>query len=339
MSEPASDLRLTDPALPGLDAALDPGSAGRAFASATRYLGARVHVDRAHLMRHKVGRRAVVDYAYRVIWPDGRVEAVEAVGKMRAARPPRSAYALLRQLWRRGFDAASADGISVPEPLAKVPALGLWLQRRVPGVVATTPMTTAAGVPLARRIADAAHKLHRTGVAPQRAHGVDDELGVLARLFDEVGRRDPGLQGALAALLGLCRRAVAGMSQPTTGIHRDFYADQVIVDGARLFLIDFDLYCEGHAALDIGNFAGHLLEQALREPAHAVSLAAACEALEARHLAHVGPGARRPVRTYTALTLARHVALSRLLPGRAHTTGRVLEAAMTRLEAIVDGHS
>jgi hypothetical protein len=25
------------------------------------------------------------------------------------------------------------------------------------------------------------------------------------------------------------------------GIHRDFYADQVIVDGSRLYLLDFDL--------------------------------------------------------------------------------------------------
>lgn len=335
-SEP-SGLRAVDPALPALDAALDPEASARAFESTKRYAGARVRVQRAALVRHKPGRRAVIAYDYVVTWPDGRAEAVEAVGKMRAARPPRSAYNLLRQLWKSGFDASSADGISVPEPLAKVPALGLWLQRRVPGVLATTLLTTPAGTPLARRIADAAHKVHMAGVAPERAHGPQEELAVLHRLFGEVGLRDPRWQRPLATLLDRCRRAAAGLTGPSTGIHRDFYADQVIVDGTRLHLLDFDLYCRGHAALDIGNFAGHLVEQALREPQHALALALAGDALEARHFAHAGAEADRPVRIYVALTLARHVALSTVLPGRAHTTASVLDAAMARLEAIADG--
>lgn len=337
MTSGPSDLRTSDAALPALDAALDPEAAGRAFESSKRYAGAQVRVQRASLLRHKPGRRAVIAYDYAVSWPDGRTEAIAAVGKMRAARPPRTAYTLLRRLWQHGFDADSPDGISVPQPLAKVPALDLWLQRRVPGVVATSLLTTPAGVPLARRVVDAAHKLHRAGVAPERAHGPREELAVLDRLFDEVGQRETRLKAPLRALLDRCRRVAAELAGPATGIHRDFYADQIIVDGTRLFLLDFDLYCHGHAALDLGNFAGHLVEQALREPANAPALTAARDALEARHLADTGADGERPLRIYTALTVARHVALSTRLPGRAHTTAAVLDAAMGRLEALLDG--
>jgi Phosphotransferase enzyme family len=334
-SQPAEVLAV-DAALPDLAGALDPEAAARAFESTKRYAGSRVLVQRASLVRHKPGRRAVIDYDFVATWPDGRRETVEAVGKMRAARPPRTAYNLLRQLWKNGFDAASADGISVPEPLAKLPALGLWLQRRVRGVVATSLVTTPAGVPLARRIADAADKLHHAGVAPQRAHGPDDELAVLARLFADVGCRNIRLRRPLAALLERCRQAAARVSGPTTGIHRDFYADQVIVDGTRVFMLDFDLYCEGHPALDLGNFAGHLVEQGLREPTHASALTAAYQALEARYVTLAGADAGPQLRIYTALTLARHVALSTVFPDRAHTTLPLLDAAMSRLEAIVD---
>src|SRR5437773_3836244 len=31
-----------------------------------------------------------------------------------------------------------------------------------------------------------------------------------------------------------------------------------------VWLLDFDLYCQGDPALDIGNFVGHLTEQSLR---------------------------------------------------------------------------
>ncbi len=40
--------------------------------------------------------------------------------------------------------------------------------------------------------------------------------------------------------------------------------DPVERPGVRLHLLDFDLYCRGCPALDIGNFMGHLAEEALK---------------------------------------------------------------------------
>src|SRR5439155_8520258 len=119
--------------------------------------------------------------------------------------------------------------------------------------------------------------------------------------------------------------------EPTTcGIHRDFYADQVIVDGERLFLLDFDLYCEGDPALDIGNFLGHITEQSLRILGDAGALADRERAMEERFVELTGT-APAAVRAYATLTLVRHVYLSTLSPDRRLFTQSLIELCEERL--------
>jgi hypothetical protein len=327
---------MIDPRLPTLECALQRGPAARAIAASKKFLGAEVRVEAAELVRHKPGKRALIVYELLVTRKGGTPERIEAVGKMRASRPPRTAYLLARELWRRGFASDSADGISVPEPLGTVPSLGIWLQRRVAGTLATDALTTGRAVPLAGRIAEAAFKLHAAGVAPERAHGAAGELAILQRVLSEVRDRQPALRARIGRLLDGSARLCARVTGRTCGIHRDFYADQVVVSGDRLYLLDFDLYCAGPAALDLGNFAGHLLEQLAREPQHAPALLAARDALEARYAELAGDAELANVRAFTALTLARHVYLSTVLPGRAHTTPRVLELAIAHTEALFD---
>lgn len=115
------------------------------------------------------------------------------------------------------------------------------------------------------------------------------------------------------------------------GIHRDFYADQVIVDGDRLFLIDFDLYCMGDPALDVGNFLGHVIEQSVRATGDPQALAPVEEALRDRFLALAGAELTRRVDCYALLTLARHLYLSNILPARASFTEPILAACEERL--------
>src|SRR2546428_7706120 len=141
----------------------------------------------------------------------------------------------------------------------------MWLQRKVPGRPATDLLAAPAGVALARMIAEAACKLHRVGVPAERRHTMADELNILKTRLPAVAPPGSLWGRRIARLLNAADRLGAATPEPTTcGIHRDFYADQVIVDGGRLFLVDFDLYCEGHPALAIGNFLGHVTEQSLR---------------------------------------------------------------------------
>ncbi len=55
-----------------------------------------------------------------------------------------------------------------------------------------------------------------------------------------------GLGDGLPRILEKCDRLGKSLVDPRRcSIHRDFYADQVLVDQSRLYLIDWDLYCEG----------------------------------------------------------------------------------------------
>jgi Ser/Thr protein kinase RdoA (MazF antagonist) len=160
-----------------------------------------------------------------------------------------------------------------------------------------------------------------------------DELRILQERLPEVARRKPRWERRIGRVLEACDRLSARTPElEPRGIHRDFYADQVIVGEDRIHLIDFDLYCKGDPALDIGNFLGHLTEQSLRTFGDPGALAHVEAALEEHFVELSGEAARPAVRAYADLTLARHIHLSTLFPERRAFTGDLLELCEERLE-------
>src|SRR5207244_5411173 len=91
--------------------------------------------------------------------------------------------------------------ISVPEPAGTVPAFRMWLQRKVPGRPATDLLAAPAGVALARKIAEAAHKLHKAGVPADRRHTMADELRILHECLPTVARLESRWAGRIERLL------------------------------------------------------------------------------------------------------------------------------------------
>jgi hypothetical protein len=318
-----------DPAMSTLAAALDPAEVRRRFRGRLRRLTGEnglAHLRTIRVTRYKPGRRCVIEYDLEVERPDAAPERVTLIGKVRRLRSGKSGYRLLSALWDAGFGADSADGITVAEPIGVVPEFRMWLQRKVQGQVATDLLAEPGGEDLVRRIAEAAHKLHRAGVLAKRRHTMYDELRILHKRLPSVARSEPQWAGRIERLLDACDRLGAGTLKPEPcGIHRDFYADQVIVAGPRLCLIDFDLYCEGDPALDIGNFLGHIREQSLRSLGDPEALADLEVAMEERFVELAGEETRPAVRAYKLLTLARHVHLSTLFPERRPFTGNLLE--------------
>lgn len=333
----------SDPALPSLAPALDPSEVKRQFKHRLSRLAGDdgfVRVRGIRVMRHKPGKRCLVEYDLRVERP-GAARAQEAViGKIRARRFGSAEYELAEALWARGFSTAADDGISIAEPVATVPQFRMWLQRKVPGRPATALLASPEGVAFARRIAEAAHKIHGASVAARRRHTIDDELRILHGCLGRVAAEHPRLERPVAQLLSACDRVARGLPAPTLRpIHRDFYADQVIVDGERLYLIDFDLYCEGDPALDVGNFLAHVTEQSLRLHGDPAALAPVEAALEHRFCELAGERIRASVQAYAALTLARHVYLSTQFGKRRHLTAPLVELAEERLRACLRASS
>jgi hypothetical protein len=324
-----------DPEMPSIAPALDAAEVRVQFERRLKHLTGEhgtFRLQEIRVVRYKPGRRCVIEYDLEIERPDAPPEVDTLLGKVRVRRFGKSGYRLLGAFWDAGFGADARDGISVPEPVGTVSKFRMWLQRKVPGRAATDLLAAPGGVELVRRIAEAAHKIHRAGIPAERRHTMEDELRLLHERLSAVARMEPRWEGRIGRLLDACDRLGAATPEPTPcGIHRDFYADQVIVDGTRLYLIDFDLYCEGDPALDIGNFLGHITEQSLRILGDPEALQDLEQAMEHHFVELSGEENRAAVRAYATLTLARHVHLSTLFPERRPFTGTLLELCEERL--------
>jgi hypothetical protein len=323
---------IADPALPTLALALDPVRAEPELRDVLAGPGGGLRLEAVRLVRLKPGRRCLVEYDL-TRWPGGEAERLSVLAKIRRNRSGRSSIALAGALWDAGFDAGSRDGVSVPEPLGRAPGLKAWLQRKVPGRPVTELLTAHDPAALMPRLAQALRKVHDAPVGSVRTHTMADELAILDARLRALAIARPELGGRLVRLLDACLRAAGTLDRhaPVTPIHRDFYADQVIVDRDRLWLLDFDLHCIGDAALDAGNFLGHLTEQALREHGDPRALRVHEESFADAFLVQADARLRAAVGVYADLTLARHVQLSSELTGRGHLTEPLLELGEQRL--------
>ena len=324
-----------DPALPTVSEALDPETVKSVFKRGLPRLSGpdgQVIVKSIRVTRHKPGKRAVIEYDVRVEQDGVRTRKAILIGKIRARRFGNEAFRLQEQIWDAGFQKDSPDGVSVPEPIGVLPELRLWLQRKVPGEVAGAAFAGRGGLTLAHRLAQGLHKLHRANVPTERAHTMADELRILRECLGKLGAAQPSLLPRLGKILRACDRLGASVPAPKAcGIHRDFYPAQVIVNGARLNFIDFDLYCLGDPALDAGNFIGHMMEESLRVRGRATAWSSYARALEDRFVELSGAAVRPAVHAYTTLTLVRHIYLSTLFPERAAFTERFMELCEERL--------
>jgi aminoglycoside phosphotransferase (APT) family kinase protein len=301
-----------------------------------RILTRRETIERVRIVRHKRGRRCLVEYD---IACDGEAMG-RILGKMRAKRTDRATFELVTELRRRGFHEQSDDRIAVPEPVGTVPEFHMWLQRKIDGVSAFEELAKTDGAALAPRLADAIHKLHRADVPTARRHTAAEELAVLESLFDELAPAQPQWSRRLSRLLNACRRLLGELPDPPlVGIHRDFYPDQVLVAGDALYLLDLDLYCAGDPALDAGNFLGHMTEFCLRSFGDERAWADREGALEDRFVELTGAHCRRAVQAYHAVTLARHIALSQRFSDRRHCTEPLLDLCERRLGLGTSGRS
>jgi hypothetical protein len=248
---------------------------------------------------------------------------VRIFGKVHAAARHPKCLARQQALWNAGFDTNCADSICVARPLGVIPEWHMWLQLGVPGQAAWEALESPLAAQIGCRIAEAAHKLHRANVPASQVHTLDDELRLLADKLPRVADELPELRQQVHELLAVCRERSRTVDEVTpVGIHLDFYPDQLLIDGDRLYVVDHDWYAMGDPRLDIGNFVGHLIERSLRVAGHRHVYDVAAEAMIDRfiELNVTGEKWREAIVVYAMLTLARHVYLSRCFPERRETT-------------------
>ena len=197
----------------------------------------------------------------------------------------------------------------------------MWLQRQVTG----TPLDSVLlpnedSLPL-ESVAEAIFKLHQSNLTMDRRHTRHHELEILSDRFQQLSERQPAWSRRLDPLLAQLRAAAE--SVPVTDdrvIHRDFYPAQVLLARDGVCLLDFDLASCGEAAVDVGNFCGHLRERGLRSCGDAQAFQSLERKFVDRYLQLAGHELRPVIELYALLTMARHIDLSTVLPHRSHVT-------------------
>jgi hypothetical protein len=316
-----------DPAMPFLDQALDRAAAEAAFAS-LELNEKPVTIRDIRLVRHKPGRRAVIEY--RVDTRDtGRTRTL--IGKIRAKGLDRKSFEMTNQLSAE-FEHAQPAAIRIPKPFGVVPELNMWLQEKVGGEpLANALLHSSLPVPPAL-IADAAYKIHRSAVRPARTHTVADELRILRERLEAIAAARQEWARRVDRLLGQCDRMALALPPVTARpIHRDFHPGQILAERNRLWLLDFDLFSLGDPAVDVGNFIAHLTELSLRHFGDEQRLAPIETAIEDTYVSLAGEGARARIRVYSLLTLARHISISTQFVERRPFTERLLSLCEQRI--------
>ncbi|WP_050527680.1 aminoglycoside phosphotransferase family protein [Pseudorhodobacter aquimaris] len=304
----------TDPALPALDVALDGQVMAPRVANALGQADRAVAVD---LVRHKPGRRALIRY---------RLGDARVLGKLRAKGPDCKTPALHQALRAAGLDGRAPLNVGVPAARGAIAAPALWFQDEVAGGLLADMLHPGGDIGPVARTGTALARLHLAGVPATRVWTMADEVGVLERalatarahLPDEATR----IEGIAVAAAGLVQRL--GPVE-ATGIHRDFYPDQVLIDGGRVWLLDLDLYAEGDPVIDLANFLAHLDEFGLRQYRDLTALGRHAAAFLAGYAAARPIGDQHRLEVLRLVSLARHINLSRIIAGRAHTTKPLID--------------
>jgi Ser/Thr protein kinase RdoA (MazF antagonist) len=320
-----------------LSAALDPSEMRSHFNRNLSFAPTSIH--KITVTRYKPGRRSLIEYDVDVEKTPGAMERQIWIGKSRAKGLKRQVADLLRSLRNSNWDEASTDHFAVPPLIGVIPELRMYLQLKLSGSSATKLILNQNGKNLVQRIADLIHKFHCTQLdqsnvdaASFRIHTVDDELRILREQLDLVSESLPRLSKRIQKLYEGCVDLARQIPANTeTLIHRDFYQDQVFATSDRLYLLDLDLCCLGHPALDAGNFLAHLTEQSLRLFGTPDGLRHCELAFENRFVEKNSESIRKAVHGYALLSLARHISLSRKFPERTHLTEKIVDLCETKL--------
>ncbi|WP_176237561.1 phosphotransferase family protein [Palleronia marisminoris] len=274
-------------------------------------------VLRACLLRHKPGRRALIRY--------DMVGAPPVICKLRAKGADRRTPRLHQCLRAAGLDGRTPRGVGVPDLVAEIETPPIWLQQMVAGHPLTELLTTHRSVHASGRTGDALATLHRTRIPTDREWALNHELDVIDRALDHAVATRPDLRRGIEGIRRSAHALVGTLqSADTTGIHRDFYPDQVLIDGEVVWLVDLDLYATGDPMIDVGNFQAHLTELGLRDHADPRRFAAEMAAFLAGYEERRGPIDRDRLRTLHWASLIRHIGIGQRIAGRAHTTDRLV---------------
>jgi ABC-type multidrug transport system fused ATPase/permease subunit len=180
-------------------------------------------------------------------------EALSALGRASAS----GAVDLRTPAWL-GYDAELRLALlsALPGAALVSPLLRARLAEEPSAVAAAAPVTLEGAV---ARCAEVAAALHRSGLAVGPLRQLRDELAWLDGELAAVASVAPSLASRLGENRSELEEAAADCDAlPFVPSHGDFTPGQVLFDGARPGLLDFDTVCRAEPGLDLGQFIAYL---------------------------------------------------------------------------------
>jgi aminoglycoside phosphotransferase (APT) family kinase protein len=319
-----------DAGLPTLLDATDAARAGRLVADALGRRPADLDVT-AH--RYSRSDRAMLRYA--------DAGHTVAYGKVTADDRGMAADAALASVARALACMPADAAFDVPRPLGYTAPLRLQLLGVVPGapVLSELLRARARGAPAqASALIDAvagcarvAAALHRLDATTGSRRSADGEIARLRADIAALAEVAPGLGAWLERGLARAEADLAAtVPLASCPCHGDLKYNQILFDGRRWALVDFDTVCLAEPALDLGHFLAYLRIKAAAAGGPGLAAAVADAFLEAYDEAAVGPGPAAltdRVRRYEELSL-----LGRAVHSWQKRKPRRLAAILTLLE-------
>jgi hypothetical protein len=262
---------------------------------------------------------------------DGAGRSWSVFGKTRYDAAGADTFSVMRDLWDSGAHARGDVGLA--RPLAYQPRHRLLWQEAVAGAT----LDRHLGAPgcdsqVVGRVGRALAAFHGSGVAATRAVTVKGILDGLEETARVIGLVLPRCHSRVSALVARLRdlAPTPGRGRPAT-LHGDLHSKNILIDGARVILIDLDRVSEGPPVAELGSLIAEIryrIARSSRTPGAGHPLAEALVRGYRQHAAWPVPSAE--IDWYTAAALIGERAyrcLTSLKPGRMDIVDDLIELA------------
>lgn len=207
--------------------------------------------------RYKPERRAVLRCETRAVnRRSGERQPLSVYLRIYGDKRGAEVFAVQQSLWDY---TKTSKTLTVPKPLGYLPDRELLLMETIQGRPLLEALTDQGDTDCVTCTAQALAELHRhvtaAATSKQIAEYLQEAIATAQMLESILPHAKDELNGIGAALLTSARALKAC---PQAFAHGDFYYGQVLLDGDRVGIIDFDRAHAGEALADVGNFCAHL---------------------------------------------------------------------------------
>lgn len=235
--------------------------------------------------------------------------------------------ALYIKLYRKGDDVVAAsnlgalqraDGLAfdAPRMVAHDEHRRAIFMKELPGVPFTERIA-AAEPPEFAAVGRALGSLHASHVEASDRWSARGELASLKRALRDVRRVLPALRDEVRALRKRLRRGARHLEFPDdVPVHGNLFGDQILMDGCRVGIVDWDDLAVGDPLYDLGRLVAHVLFVSRREAADGARWAPCIDALLESYQQAVGTevdGERLRWHVATALLMRAKISALRVL--------------------------